>query len=199
MEKKKVFEVIKKRLKIRHIMFLIVLLAFNSYAWFIYATKVSGSLSAHITSWNVEFQSGVDDISTNLKLDIERIYPGMDDYVKEISVRNKGEVKAQITYEIKKIKILGETYEIDEETTSDDLQDILENNFPFKLKINIDNNTVLNENTSSSFNISLTWPFESGNDALDTYWGNKAYEYYSLNSTSNCIEIELEIKAMQME
>ena len=46
---------ILKKIKIRNIIILIVLLMFNTYAWFIYATKVSMNLSVHVSSLNVEF------------------------------------------------------------------------------------------------------------------------------------------------
>ena len=53
MSLKKVFYVIKKKVKISNLILLIVLLMFNSYAWFIYNTKVSTSLSAKIEAWDI--------------------------------------------------------------------------------------------------------------------------------------------------
>ena len=47
---------IKKYVKLRTLIILVVLLVFNSYAWFVFATRVSGGLSAHVTSWNVTFK-----------------------------------------------------------------------------------------------------------------------------------------------
>ena len=46
---------ILKKIKIRNIIILIVLLMFNTYAWFIYTTKVSTDLTAHVSAWNVDF------------------------------------------------------------------------------------------------------------------------------------------------
>ena len=39
---KKVLNVIKKKVKLSNLILLVVLLMFNSYAWFIYNTKVKG-------------------------------------------------------------------------------------------------------------------------------------------------------------
>lgn len=47
------------------------------------------------------------------------------------------------------------------------------------------------------FIITLEWPFESGNDEADTIWGNRAYEYYSLNPGKNSIELKLKLIATQ--
>ena len=44
----------------------------------------------------------------------------------------------------------------------------------------------------------MDWDFESGDDALDTYWGERAYEYYSLHPGENVIEIEIEMIAQQI-
>lgn len=50
----KVVQILKK-IKLRNIVILIILLAFNTYAWFVYTTKVSLDMSAHVSAWDVEF------------------------------------------------------------------------------------------------------------------------------------------------
>ena len=87
---------ILKKIKIKNIIVLILLLVFNTYAWFIYATKVSSSLSVHVSSWNVEFSTGEDETTTNIVIELDRIYPGMETVKKEVSVKNKGEIKCII-------------------------------------------------------------------------------------------------------
>lgn len=194
---KVIFEILRKRVKLSTLVLLIVLLSFNSFAWFIYATKVSGSISAHISSWNIEFKSGNGETETNINFDVEKIYPGMDTYKKEITVNNSGEFKATIYYEIKKIEILGQVYQVDNDTTSEELLNMISEEFPFKILINIENELEIEENSTASFEISVVWPFESGNDELDTMWGEKAYEYYSVNPNSNSLHIEMKIMAIQ--
>lgn len=72
---------ILKKIKIRNI--LILLLIFNTYAWFVYATKVSSSMSVHVSSWNVEFSIGEDETVTNILIKVERVYPGMETFEKK--------------------------------------------------------------------------------------------------------------------
>ena len=48
------------------------------------------------------------------------------------------------------------------------------------------------------FAVTIEWPFESGDDELDTLWGNKAYEYYAVNPEEKSIEIELKLIAQQI-
>lgn len=101
---------IAKKVKLKTVVLLIVLLCFNSYAWFIYATKVSSGLSAHITSWNVSFRAGENEITTNVIFEVDKIYPGMETQTKKITALNTGEMKAILSYEIKKIRILDKEY-----------------------------------------------------------------------------------------
>ena len=77
---------ILKKIKIRNILILILLLIFNTYAWFVYATKVSSSMSVHVSSWNVEFSIGEDETVTNILIEVERVYPGMETFEKKVSV-----------------------------------------------------------------------------------------------------------------
>ena len=56
----------KKRrhiIKPSRLIFLIVLLAANSFAWFIYATRINTDVSVHVRAWNVIFESGDTEIS----------------------------------------------------------------------------------------------------------------------------------------
>lgn len=193
----KTLKFIKENIKIRSIVILIILLSFNSFAWFIYSTKVSGGLSARVSSWNIEFKNGEDQSETNMNFDVDRIYPGMETYVKELKIKNTGEITAKIIYNIKKIEILGQVYEVNETTTSEDLLNKLQIEFPFKLKFVVLNGVDLEENSSTSLTISLEWPFESGNDELDTLWGEKAFEYYSVHPKNKSVHIEMNIEAVQ--
>ena len=75
---------ILKKIKIKNIIILILLLIFNAYAWFIYATRASSSLDVHISSWNVEFSVGEEESTTEILIEVERVYPGMETFEKNI-------------------------------------------------------------------------------------------------------------------
>lgn len=189
---------ILKKIKIRNLIILIILLAFNAYAWFVYATRVSMNLSVHVSSWNVEFVSGEEEITTNMEIVVDRIYPGMEDFERIIEVHNKGETPAVLTYEIESLQIMGETFEVSEESglTSDDIQNMI-SEYPFKINIESGDNSVIQENEQGEYRITVTWPFESGDDELDTYWGNRAYEYYEENPDGEGIVLKLSLTATQ--
>ena len=190
-----------KKIKLKNLVILLLLLVFNTYAWFIYASKVSMGITASVSSWNVEFVSDAGETVTNIDVDVERIYPGMETFEKKVEVHNKGETAATLSYEIKSLKIMDDLYETtgDSGLTSDDIENKIEQEYPFKILIEKDDAGLAVENGIGSFTIKVEWPYESGDDELDTTWGNKAYEYYSLNPGEKSIEMKLELVATQQK
>lgn len=190
---------ILKKIKIKNIIILILLLIFNTYAWFIYATRVSSSLSVHVSSWNVEFSVGEDETVTNIKIEVERVHPGMETYERNITVRNNGEIKAKLEYEMISLKIMDEYYKIGEDITSEELENKINTEYPFIINLIKDDEQLKDGTGTGLFQVTVEWPFESGNDELDTEWGNKAYEYYAVNPDAKSIEIEIKLIAEQIE
>lgn len=194
---KKIVKIIKI-VKIKNIVILILILSFNTYAWFIYATRVSSSFTVHISSWNVEFSIGEDETVTNILIEVDRIFPGMEPYEQEITVKNKGEIKATLDYEVRSLKIMDEYYEMSDDLSSADLVNKMQTDYPFKINISSNDSELAAGTGTGSFLVTVDWPFESGDDELDTLWGNKAYEYYSVNPDSKTIEIGLTLIAQQI-
>lgn len=195
---------IMKKIKIRNILILIVLLAFNAYAWFIYTTKVSMDLVAHVTSWDVEFVSEQGGIVSEVTVSVERVYPGMEKFERIIQVNNRGDMEAKLSYDVRTAKIMDEYYEIGQEIpgnteglTSSDIENIISNNYPFKISIEKDESNLSAENGVGYFKITVEWDYESGDDELDTEWGRKAYSFYNANPGENSIELNLLLKATQ--
>ena len=215
MKKKKlqiILKNLKKIIKPHQIIVLIILLAGNTYAWFVYSNKVSNSIDVHVRAWNVLFQSGQTAISDYFYINVPSAYPGMTDYVNTLTIENDSEVAANVTYEILEAKIFDEIYITEEgradageqvqqdDMTSDELETLLSTNYPFTITFSLSTATLseISNGTVSSSNYSVTvhWPYESGDDDADTYWGKKAYSYasaYSSNQTSST-GISLRIK-----
>lgn len=196
---KDILKAVFKKVKIRTIIILILLLVFNTYAWFLYATRVSGGITAHVSSWNIKFQVGEEETTTNIIFDVDNIYPGMETYIETIKVYNNGEMDAKLTYEVKSVTILGKNYKIGGEIESEDLLYMIQNDFPFSINISITNEILTAEGGEGSLSISLEWEFDSEDDELDTNWGEKAYEYYLKYPNQTSINIEVEITANQIK
>lgn len=189
---------IMKKVKIKNMIILILLLMFNAYAWFVYSTKVNMEITAHVSSWNIQFLSDNSDISTNMNIEIGRIYPGMEGnkkFEKIIEVKNNGEKSAKLSYIVQEINVMGEKNTVNGATEEEVNQFF--NKYPFKIKIEVEDEELQQGTGNGKFIVSFEWAFESGNDELDTYWGNKAYEYYAVNPDKNSIEIKLLLNASQ--
>ena len=187
-----------KYVRLRSLIFLIVLFAFNSYAWFIYNTRASLSLTAHVSSWNVVFKIDSNVITEDTVIDVGRIYPGMPEFEEEITVSNLGETNASLSYEFKSITVFGTTYAVGNEYTAAELQDMIEDDFPFVIEVTVDDTDVNEDDGEGIITITVNWAFESGDDETDTYWGTQAYDYYEANGDSaSSLTIELTLIATQ--
>ena len=195
-KKKKKTKSILKYINTKTIIILIVLLSFNAYAWFIYITKASLELDVHVAAWDITFQAGEEEITNDVVLEVDKIYPGMEGYVQEIEVHNRGEISADLSYKIMSIEIFGEKFEVGDQYTSDDLQNML-NSYPFKFTIESSTDQIDAGTGQGKFTIKVTWPFESGNDELDTYYGNKSYEFQTNNPQAKSLIVKFELTAKQ--
>lgn len=202
-EKKKnnlliLFKVLRKRVKLSTLLMLIVTFSSSTFAWFIYATKVDSGITAHVKAWNVLFEVGDDEIEENMHFDVSDLYPGMMTYTDSVSVKNKGETHAELSYEIVSYTIFGVKYEVGNSgiLTSDDLKQSLLNDYPFKTAITLSSN-IISPNSTESFSLVVSWPYDSGDDVKDTLWGTKAYDYHALHPDLPSISIELKVVATQ--
>ena len=217
--------IVKNEIKIRTVLFLLVTLIANTYAWFIFNTTVSSKLDVHIKSWQFELEAGEN--TEDFVFRVEEIYPGMPEAVSSIEANNKGETDAKLTCTVTYIQILDDIYYVLPDKpedqvagrtylTSPQLIDKLLNDYPFTIEIYIDGELydgteeVIIPASSDKINIEykLNWPYETGtgdeieaNDAIDTEWGERAYDFYHdpANAGNNyCIEVALTIKAQQV-
>lgn len=186
----------KKRIRIRTILLLILSLSTNTFAWFVYNTKVENNLTTSVRAWHVSFEDSDSDSIQYMEFEIDHIYPGMEDYENYITVTNDGETNAEISYEIKDLRILDKTY-IVENYTQEELNKIIDENYPFKIKFSV-SSEVLEIHQAATFNVKVTWPYESDNDDLDTLYGSKSYEYMQNNPDSPGISIKIKLSVSQV-
>ena len=191
------------------LVFLIVLVAANTFAWFIYATKIDTNIDVHVKAWNVVFEAGENTVTDIVDLDVDDIYPGMDDYNYSITAYNRSELSATFSYVILEARILDTRYvttegraEYQEEVLSEDLtsaalQSKLANDYPFSISLAISGSTIPQENGTQDFSIGVVWPYESNQDDIDTFWGTSAYTYKTINPTNASITIKIKLTITQ--
>ena len=201
----------KKRsiFKSSRLIFLVVLLASNTMAWFIYATKVDSNVSVHVRAWNVLFEAGDHQVSNNVSVTIDSVYPGMTDYEYQIRAYNRSEVSASLSYQVLSARILEDTYisseyramlgqnPVNTDPTSAELEAMLADDYPFSITVATSSGTISQGNGIETYTLTVTWPYESGDDDTDTYWGTSAYTYKESYPSSPSIELLVKITITQ--
>ena len=195
-KQKKFNKGILKYISLKTLLILLVFLIFNGYAWFIYVTKVSTSITVHVNSWDIEFTANGNTSTTDLTLNVATIKPGMTNYVQTVDVTNNGETDATLSYSYKSVTIFGTLYDISTGYTPTQLKQMMETDNPFKVSVTYTNTNVTTTN-NGQYTITISWPFESGNDTLDTQWGEQAYDFLTANPGADCLIIVLELIASQ--
>lgn len=201
MKKKKIKEFLiklKKVLGIRTLLFLIVLLSFNTYAWFIFTSKVDTGLGAKVRSWNIKFKNEDDTIVENVTFNIDDLYPGMNNFNQQVKIANDGDTNAVVTFELTNVRVLGTNYAVSSALTSDQLIEKLQSEYPFEISLGLNKENVV-PNDSAIFSVDVMWGFETNSDTLDTYWGEQAYDYNHTHPGNSSIQIDLTIKIDQEE
>lgn len=196
MDKSKRKKIIKK-VKFKTLFLLMITLASNSFAWFIYTTKVSSNISAKVREWNVSFDVNGENVEKTIEINIDSLYPGMTTYTQTLTASNSGEARAQISYEVIRTNILGD------DLTSMNYSDIqiinyLRSYYPFSIDFHVSND-IVQSNSEETITISVSWPYESGQDEEDTKWGNLAYTYHSSHPDTPSIDLSIKITAYQIE
>jgi len=189
-EIKIVLNTLRKTLGLKTLIILIVLLSFNTYAWFVFSNHVNTEMGAKVRAWNITFSQNDDDVSQSLTFDVNDIYPGMTAFHDEVNITNNGDTNAIVSFEMVSVRILDTTYVVDANNTGDDIVDMLENDFPFKVLLGVNNPTLVPFSTST-FSVDVIWNFEENLDSVDTLWGENAYTYNHAHPTMPSISIDL--------
>ena len=135
----------------------------------------------------------------------------MTTYTKSITAYNYSEVAATATYKILSASIMGDEYVtvegrdetgqtvLETDLTSEELEEQLAEDYPFTITLAITSSSMVAETGSTTYTISIAWPYESGDDELDTEWGTQAYDFKQNHPTSPCIELVVKIYITQTE
>jgi hypothetical protein len=177
------------------LLFAIVLISINAYAWFTYVTRVDTAISAKVRSWNVMFEVHDNNFADEVVFTVGDMYPGMANFHDYASIVNSGETAGDAYFVIKRVQIFDDVYTSSNYSNSQ-LLGILSNNYPFTITLGLTNTHVAAGHTEQ-FTLDISWPYESGDDITDTYWGNYAYTYMNSHGTSTCISITAEVRVDQ--
>lgn len=209
-EKKKLtLKKVLKKVKMTHLLLLIVLLAVNSYAWFIYINTVSNSVDVHVKAWKIDFVDGETPVTDYVDVFVDNVYPGMTTFTKDIEAYNYSDVAADVSYKIIEADIMGDTIltvegkqdkgleVLEDDVTSDELIQSLLNEYPFSIAFSTSSDSMQAETGTATFTTQISWPYESGDDEADTLWGTRAFTFREDNPGEPCIRLVVKIYITQ--
>lgn len=168
------------KLNIVSILFAVVSLMSVTLAWFAYSGLVDIETEVGVKAWYIEFEKNDEAITNDIVISLADIYPGMDTVKETIKVKNLGDTDAKLKYKISEARILDDAadyYEMDDDIKSEYIEDALANKYPFHINISVSKKYIAAKDEDTVFEVSVSWPLDSGDDALDSMWGNKAYQY----------------------
>lgn len=166
------------KLNIMSIVFVVVSFISVTLAWFAYSGLADASMEVNVKAWYIELSKDGQTVSNEIVISLEDIYPGMNTINEKVKIANKGDSIAQVKYAIKEARLLDiNDYVIDDLTTSPYVEDLLSHTYPFHININLSKGYTLNGGDESEFEVSISWPLDSDNDAQDSYWGVEAYKF----------------------
>lgn len=210
-EKKKLtnLQILKRVLTPKTLVILILLLAANSFAWFIYINRVDNDMEVFVRAWRVLFESGDEEVTDYLNINIDAMYPGMEEYYYDLTAYNMSDVPAHMSYQILEVTILGNLLltvegraERGESPNASDLTSVemaakLATDYPFSILFNLTTDNMAAEVGVSTYETRVNWPFESGDDVLDTQWGTAAFNYREANPSKASIILRVKISIVQ--
>lgn len=142
-------------------------------AWFAYTNTVTSNMNVNLKTWDIKITKNNTEVSNVFDITINNLSPGMTDFQEDYVIHNNGDIPAKITYNIKYFRLFNT-----EVTTTNGISFAqLARDYPFKLEFT-HGSRYLAADSTSNFGVSCTWPFDSGNDKLDTQYGQMAYNFY---------------------
>lgn len=187
-----------KRNKIKTLLFLFIALVANTYAWFIYNRVVSTNLEAHVKSWQVTIDGAMDE---NITFSIDDLYPGMPEYSDEVTLTNDGEMDANVSFQIHSIRVMDETYTVGVNNETIASLNARLASYPFSITLESSNTLVESGGGQAQLHLYVSWDFGNGDEAkdlLDTYWGEKSYDFTEDNPNLPSIEIVVNVNVEQV-
>lgn len=190
----------KLYLKINLVSLFFIIISFISVtlAWFAYSGLADVSTEIGVKAWYIELEKDGTTVSNDIVISLSEIYPGMTTVNETVNIKNLGDSDAKVKYSIVSARVLGDSkdnYFVDELTTESlYVEDVLSHNYPFHINMNLSKNYTLAKTGESSFNVSISWPLDSDDNAIDSFWGTEAYKFQQSEESKKDLDTNYQIK-----
>ena len=169
----------KKYLKIYMvpIIFIATSFIFTTFAWFAYSGLRKVTTEVDVKAWYIELSKSGEVVTNDIVITLDDVYPGMETVDEIVNIENKGDSDAQLSYKIVSARILDSSLDGDALENNLAMTDAFSHEYPFHVNIDLSKNYIAAGGDSSTFEVSVSWPLDSGNDSLDSLWGKNAYDF----------------------
>lgn len=192
-----------KKLNFATIFFFLLSLVSTTFAWFAFRNVVDNDMNIGIKAWQIDIDAGENGDNNIIDISTNEFYPGGESTFKTIVLSNAGDLAAQVSYKVKKLRILDEEFDVSNQEL---VFDKLSQTYPFTINFSL-SDTYIDLNNTAEFSYSIEWPLDSGDDEADAGWGMKAYDFIvneqaKKNADSSyemlkCIDIQVELVVEQ--
>ena len=168
------------KLNIISILFTVISFISATLAWFAYSGLVDVKTEIGVKAWYIEFDKDNEKVSNDIVIALSDIYPGMDTVTELITIKNLGDTDDKLKYKINSARILNDEkdyYEVGNKVTSTYIEDALSHNYPFHINISLSKEYLNSKDEDATFEVSISWPLDSGDDILDSTWGSNAFMF----------------------
>ena len=172
-----------KKIYIVPIVFIATSFIFTTFAWFAYSGLRSVSTEIDVKTWHIELTKSNETINNNIVISLDNVYPGMETVDEIINIQNQGDSDAKLSYKIISSRILNSEIDGQALENNEMLSDSLSHEYPFHLNIDLSKRYISAGGDSSTFEVSVSWPLDSGNDDVDSLWGTNAYNFQNEERT----------------
>lgn len=181
------------KLNLMSILFIAVSLMSVTLAWFAYSGLVKVNTEVSVKAWYIELDKDGSKVANNMIISFSDIYPGMTPVTETVTIKNKGDSNASVSYAIESARILddpADNYIVNETVTAPYVEDVLSHNYPFKINMVLSHNYAEAITGESSYTISISWPLDSNDNEADSTWGSKAYLFQQSEAEKKVLDPE---------
>lgn len=169
------------KLKLMYILFVAVSFISVTLAWFAYSGLNKTKMDIDVKAWYIDFERNNEKASNQIRVTMPAIYPGMPLHKEKVKIKNMGDSDASVRYSIVSVRLLDdpdEYYLVDDvDVLSEDIEDKIAYDYPFHIHMNLNKSFAEAHTGESLFDISVSWPLDSGDNEMDSLWGTAAYTF----------------------
>lgn len=196
------------------------------FAWSAYYSIINPTMNLHINSWNISIyvdenknkvaeESEERNKNSAIEVNFLEMYPGMNQEVMDVIIKNNGETPSEINYTISDVSILGNTYKLQENGYVDAggvrAYELISETEELPFKFMIEHTKVIEGGSEGYLAAKAVWISSlNSTDGLteeqineinenDSIWGYNVAEFLNSNPDESVFKFKIKINAIGLD